>query len=429
MPDDDIEPLLRNGSVSLRAADKFGWLPQALGAFAQSGGSGPEAAPILGGMVKDVAKTAAYPGEVAQAGYAGNAPSVGEMIPGAMNLGMSAVGLGSPFAEAGALGSAGGKGIRAYHGSPYDFDRFDLSKIGSGEGAQAYGHGLYFAENPDVATGYRQRLTQADNSRLNFQVTHEPNKRGDWSATGYAADGTPIVGDRFGSQADAAAWVDKQKQGRAKGSMYEVTINGHPDEFLDWDKPLSEQSPQVREAFSKLSLPNMDVSGQSLVRNYLPDVKYAVKGPEGSFVAANAKNYQDALAEAGGDKNAVRIIHDPSPEAATRQLRDAGIKGIKYLDQGSRDPVKMKELADDLAQYKEAAKHWEATGNQEKLAIANKQIDVLTNRLNQTRNYVVFDDKLIDIVRKYGLAGLLGAGAYHFKTSGNHDNPHIPGPI
>ena len=31
---------------------------------------------------------------------------------------------------------------------------FDVSKIGSGEGAQAYGHGMYFAENPDVAKTY-----------------------------------------------------------------------------------------------------------------------------------------------------------------------------------------------------------------------------------------------------------------------------------
>jgi hypothetical protein len=33
--------------------------------------------------------------------------------------------------------------IRAYHGSPHNFDRFSLDKIGTGEGAQAYGHGLY----------------------------------------------------------------------------------------------------------------------------------------------------------------------------------------------------------------------------------------------------------------------------------------------
>ena len=48
--------------------------------------------------------------------------------------------------------------IKAYHGSPYDFDQFDLSKIGTGEGAQTYGHGLYFAENPDVAARYREQF-------------------------------------------------------------------------------------------------------------------------------------------------------------------------------------------------------------------------------------------------------------------------------
>ena len=46
-------------------------------------------------------------------------------------------------------------GIRAYHGSPHDFDRFDISKIGTGEGGQAYGHGLYFAEAEPTALSYR----------------------------------------------------------------------------------------------------------------------------------------------------------------------------------------------------------------------------------------------------------------------------------
>src|SRR5262245_53429063 len=51
------------------------------------------------------------------------------------------------------------QGIRAYHGSPHDFERFDLSKIGTGEGAQVFGHGLYFAENPEVARTYRNALS------------------------------------------------------------------------------------------------------------------------------------------------------------------------------------------------------------------------------------------------------------------------------
>jgi hypothetical protein len=37
--------------------------------------------------------------------------------------------------------------ITAFHGSPYDFDAFDISRMGTGEGAQAYGPGLYFAES------------------------------------------------------------------------------------------------------------------------------------------------------------------------------------------------------------------------------------------------------------------------------------------
>ena len=45
-------------------------------------------------------------------------------------------------------------GITAWHGSPHKFDKFDMSKIGTGEGAQAYGHGLYFADSPDVARSY-----------------------------------------------------------------------------------------------------------------------------------------------------------------------------------------------------------------------------------------------------------------------------------
>ncbi len=45
-----------------------------------------------------------------------------------------------------------------FHGSPHLFDEFDAAKIGTGEGAQAYGHGLYFAENPAVAGEYQLNL-------------------------------------------------------------------------------------------------------------------------------------------------------------------------------------------------------------------------------------------------------------------------------
>ena len=47
----------------------------------------------------------------------------------------------------------------AYHGTPHRFEEFSLDKIGTGEGAQAHGWGLYFAENKDVSEGYRRQLT------------------------------------------------------------------------------------------------------------------------------------------------------------------------------------------------------------------------------------------------------------------------------
>lgn len=45
--------------------------------------------------------------------------------------------------------------LTLYHGSPHEFDEFDISKIGSGEGHQAYGHGLYFAEEEEVSQIYK----------------------------------------------------------------------------------------------------------------------------------------------------------------------------------------------------------------------------------------------------------------------------------
>ena len=56
--------------------------------------------------------------------------------------------------------------LTLWHGSPHDFDRFSMDKIGTGEGAQAYGHGLYFAENRGVAEGYRDTLTDPGNFPL-----------------------------------------------------------------------------------------------------------------------------------------------------------------------------------------------------------------------------------------------------------------------
>ena len=53
-------------------------------------------------------------------------------------------------------------GIIAFHGSGADFDEFKLEKIGTGEGAQAYGYGLYFTDSEDIAKFYRNSVSAID---------------------------------------------------------------------------------------------------------------------------------------------------------------------------------------------------------------------------------------------------------------------------
>lgn len=172
-----------------------------------------------------------------------------------VNIALNAANFLSPMlGRFGRLSGAEG-GIRAYHGSPYDFKRFDIAKIGTGEGNQAYGPGLYFAENEAVAKGYRDRLS---------------------------GNGSP-------------------------GRVYEVRINSSPDNFLNWDVPLSEQSSVVKKAFEGRKLDGLyDLNGKMIP----PEQRTG----EGLFHS---------------------IVTD-DPIASAKFLKDSGIHGTRYLDAGSR---------------------------------------------------------------------------------------------
>jgi len=66
----------------------------------------------------------------------------------------------------------------AWHGSPHEFDKFSTEKIGTGEGAQAFGWGLYFTELKGIAEYYADRLSRdtnyvLDGSKLPSQVAYD----------------------------------------------------------------------------------------------------------------------------------------------------------------------------------------------------------------------------------------------------------------
>lgn len=245
------------------------------------------------------------------------------------------------------------KFITAYHGSPHSFDKFSLDKIGAGEGNQVYGHGLYFADNEDVAKSYRDHLLHKTDDVVSANTEMKRlSKIMDKYEISYGKFSDPA-----GYEAQKLYNEMMDKRANAKGSMYQVKINADPEHFLDWDKPLSEQHPNIQQAYEKFLQSDLAKEADDSLRGY-------ISGKKGEYANPNGKSFYGAAYEGTGPK-----IGMSEREQVTDALKGYGIPGIKYLDAGSRNGV----------------------GN--------------------SSNYVVFDDSIIEILKKYGLVGLLGGGA------------------
>jgi len=230
--------------------------------------------------------------------------------------------------------------IDVYHGSPHVFDEFDASKIGTGEGAQAYGHGIYLAESPNVAQHYSTGggglvpVQGKDNVYFNGQWVQDfSDKKSPEGLAKYAmsqsSTGTTIQEkiealNKIGRK-DAANWLGKNadKFNQSKGNLYTADL---PDEMvdrmLDWDKTLSEQSPSVLAALEK--------SKNKQIRAMLEYAKtpYTGAGIEGE-TKTMGEAYRTMSMSLSGRANA-------ESAKASKLLQQAGIPGVRYLDAGSR---------------------------------------------------------------------------------------------
>ena len=192
-------------------------------------------------------------------------------------------------------------GATVWHGSPHKFDKFDSSKIGTGEGAQAYGHGLYLAEHPEVAGQYaRMNLTGPAN------VAHVAGRDG----------GDAVAALKQVYPGMPSAWYESALlKAKDAGYTYKVDLpDEHIAKMLDWDKPLSQQAPDVRDAVAK-SFPGTYINGR-----YIDPANSQLTG----------KALLDQLTEIANKRGA------PGMRQAEPALREAGIPGIRYLDGGSR---------------------------------------------------------------------------------------------
>ncbi len=261
----------------------------------------------------------------------------------------------------------------AYHGTPHrGIEKFSTDKMGTGEGAQAYGWGLYFAGKKEVAEWYREKLSgSADQSPRRFFKGQEYQPGTGGYFAGRLLESSTLAKTRkelTGWIAEAETWSEKRKADKgeqdslrvwrealavlkeatskkdfdtkpARGQLYEVDIP-EDHQMLHWDKPLSEQPEAVRDA---LQIPLSD----PLEVRKSGKVWEVVNAKTGDVLSTNWANKADAERMASGHSEAwanqtgaAYYKHlsemDGGDKAASEALAAAGIKGIKYLDGVSR---------------------------------------------------------------------------------------------
>ncbi len=348
-----------------------------------------------------------------------------------------------------------------YHGSPHDFDRFSTSAIGTGEGAAAYGWGLYFAEDPAIAGHYFDTLSgepqmvemKLGSMRLNERNSFDYSRRASESdlenvratlAENLLANPLELIGrGEAGFQAYVLEWLDQHakdlaieewaegveatkrlrdelaKPGAAsvrwdpvKGGVYQIEIDdAHVAKMLDWDAPIDKQPKAV----------------QDLVREGLKRRGYLGpkdNGPRQLKTAFKAYTVErGSMSQPANGEMAYRIIQADEEERIRKPLRERAealrekhpATGGAGIASGSSEERMRAQFGADydefvhLAQLEERAADDAARLASLKLLAAGvpglKYEDANSRdqgKKKKLRNMVVFDDSIVEITHKNG---------------------------
>jgi len=335
--------------------------------------------------------------------------------------------------EAG-IGSLIPEWMTAYHGTPHVFDKFSLDAMGSGEGAQAYGWGMYFAGRKNIAEWYRDKLSEGsydiylNGDKMGFPKTPEEfiarevaHIKRDPLVMSAIQDGsttwdevlTEIVGDAFRvTNAEfKAKGMSKLKDFdvdsvtiKAHGQLYQVDIP-EDNELLDWDKKLSQQPEMVKSAIQK---------NVSKLNKLLPERLRASKigkagepYPYDKYSDAPERLRKKFLDYDGGPTFAVDVTRDG------KKVRLEFIGSAKIAKQGAQDWINEQESAfwnmDGKSLYEGVAKGnlSISTTKEERgasLFLGDLGIKGLRYLDNQSRtegegthNYVIWDENAVTI--------------------------------
>ena len=245
--------------------------------------------------------------------------------PAAAALGVGAL-TQSEDAEAGFFTRGGKTLLEAWHGSPHKFDRFSTDHIGTGEGVAAYGHGLYFADDINIARLYQPRDLDNEAWMREQYKAAESDKEWDMMEAWERAmlHETPAelresAADPDYPEATQAAFAkvaDALENNPGLGSLSRVEIDVTPESLLDWDGPLSQQSEAVQAAANDYGLAGSFTPNGWLAKDW--------DDTHGSQVYDTL--YRTFIKDGMG--------HGEAQRAASDTLGDYGAKGIQYLAPG-----------------------------------------------------------------------------------------------
>ena len=440
----------------------------------------------LGGSkdAQDFAREFGYFADPTHMGAAVKAGVLGAAVMGGIRKNVG--GLGAKVAAAANAKLAEGRvanPLKAYHGSPHDFEQFSMDKIGTGEGAQAYGHGLYFADSPAVAKSYQESLSQGDALTVRLPGVPKPLQNADIDDVGleaikYLESGAKDAGQfkhntayyalkRAESQPEAVKarikeWADaKIGYEPIKGRMYEVDLHTDLDALLDWDGPIPaglQKQLGVRGTVKNgkelyAALHNKAVHASGAQRGYKqpglsdPDglgeladrvgVDITPHQP-GSYAESDFRRIRSEFESRRKEFTKTEwtkiqaMLDDDADATASALLREAGVPGLKYFDANSRPMLRPHgvELVDDdgrvvnTFQFSSKSEAEKAIPDLEKqntklgYPSRGKYVDSSGPRGEGTRNYVIWETKVIDLLRKYGILPPVAAAVAHESIRG-----------
>lgn len=263
----------------------------------------------------------------------------------------------------------------AYHGTPHrGIDEFTTQAMGTGEGAQAYGWGLYFAQSKDIADFYRRTLARPQlakdsqnpfAARVGKEITRLEKEHGqqalgrEWLDAHFEKMAEPYGPD----QEVGNAYLEMVHAGEMTfdGQLYEVEVPSDA-EVLDYDAPLKDQPEKVRAALEKLGFPAeqfrvpLDNGATAGLWDTLDQARKAL-----ATAGSSGRIVRQANTRTGNQIYAALSMRLGGDEAASRALFAAGVPGMRFLDSNSRG------------------------------VDADKQL----------RNYVVFDDSAVKKTREF----------------------------